>query len=300
MKAHFFPRVIHFATPLCCFTLALVVLTQATAQAGVSREWANSAGKKLTAEFLSHDVENATVTIKTDKGKTYTLKVNSLSEPDQQWLQERLAHLQQWVDKKGTSTAVKFKGHPLMRGRVFCPENFSLDRPPPVVICIGTGGDGSGLVRNLEKSLNKVGAMAIGTSGFGRTIKPEVRNERFKLLMQYVEEKLPHSDVYLMGFSDGVARCVDLACFHQAEWKGLLACSGGLDDSQELTDFPSRLKVVFSVGKNDFYNDKAIVSASSALSSAGATVQKVTFKGGNQLPPQEELDRLLKRFIDAG
>ena len=277
--------------------LTLFFVGVALLDAGTEREWENNKGKKLTAELTEHNTVNKTVKLRMKNGRSYVLKIDTLCEVDQKWLSDRQDKLATWGSKKNTMETIRFPGQPLMRGRIYCPAEFSVDAPPALIVFLGSGGDGSGMVMQLEKELKAAGVMAIGASGFSKSIKPELRQQRFDLLMNYIEENLPHSDIYLGGFSDGVARCVELAEYrNEVKWKGMLACSGKLDDAQDGSKLPKGLRVVVALGSYDS-NANKVASDSLILSKAGCVVSKISFDGGNQLPLGYDMAKVMKKLL---
>lgn len=285
---------------LATLFLTLALCWPSVVSAGTIREWTNTEGRKLKAELVKHDVEKGAVTLKNAKGRSYTLKVSTLSEADQKWLTDLQARLQAWESKKDKMETIKFPGQSFMRGRVYYPKNLPVDSPPALIVLFGAGGDGSGMVLQLEKELRAAGLMAIGASGFSKSLKPNQRKARFDAVMDYIDANLPHSKIYLGGFSDGVARCIELASYkNEVPWAGVLASTGKLDEGQNLNGLPDGLRMVVTVGNYDKTNASQVAEDSKALTKAGCVVSKMSFAGGNQLPLGDDMEKVMKQLLQA-
>lgn len=282
------------------FLLILALCWPSLLQAGAMREWTNAEGRKLKAELVKYEHAKGAVTVRTSKGRTFNLKVSTLSEADQQWLEELKARMDAWEAKKDTVEAIKFPGKSFMRGKVYYPKELPLNAPPALIVFFGVGGDGSGMVMHLEEQLREIGVMAIGASGFSKSLRTEQRQERFDALMEYIDNHIPHSGLYLGGFNDGVARCLELATYKkERKWKGLLACSPRLGEGVNLSGLAEDLRVVAIVGSHDKSNAEQMDADLQVMRNAKCQVSKQSFEGGNQMPPGEKMGEILTRLLGS-
>lgn len=291
-------------------TIALsfsALLTTQGAELQSIRDWTNTEGKVIKATLVSHDPQKGTVELKLPTGKTVSIKSDTLSGKDKEWLSSLPAQ----KGKKGdpaTLTEGKIGKATTIPGTddypeclVYYPSKLDIKKAPPLLILFDPCGNGAGLAHTLQKACDETGWAVLGCNQF-KNNEGELEKEFSKFwenLLTRLDELVFYDPdrMYLGGMSGGSVRAYtyssrtgDLA----RPWKGIIAMGGWLGKTATKLNCPTRMTVAMVNGDKDENARSYENRDSKILKRRQCKIKKFPFDGGHQVAPADHFAQILK------
>lgn len=292
------------ASPICFIAALLMISITPLATAGESRQWTNSSGRTIEAEFISFDAAADKVTIKLASGKEVTIDVNTLSEADQTWLGERQRKLDEAAaalkSNAGKIVQYQSEGDQSVSYHVYWPSSFDPSKPPAMIILFSPGGSGKGILGSVKDACEKLGWIGVGCDTFRNNTDEAVLDAKWRNLLPHIEKTVPHNPdlLYLGGFSGGALRAYDYSESTARPWKGVLAFGGWLGGKPTLKCAP-KMAVAIVNGDGDKGANGNIPQDEKVLRSARCNVKTFSFPGGHAIAPPEVIAEALEWLNSA-
>ncbi len=288
------------------FLVAGLVFGMGVVVSAEPRGWTNKEGKRIEAELVSHDTENGTIVIGRG-GKEFTLKVDTLSEADQEWLEEHAAALskeqeermEKWKALAGTTKSYSSEGEEAVSYHVYRPSNYDGDNPPPMIIMFSPGGNGKGMLGQVTAACEELGWVGVGCDVFKNGADDELLKEKFAVLLPHIEKTVQHNPerLYTGGMSGGALRAYQYTAAFKRPWKGVLAFGGWLGGATSL-DCPRKMAVAIVNGDGDEAANSHNDSVQAILEGRRCKVEIFQFPGGHVVAPPEVILKAM-RWIEA-
>jgi hypothetical protein len=283
----------------CVIHLLLTVSSMPLAIAGESRQWTNSTGRTIEAEFIGFDAAANKVTIKLANGKEVMIGVDTLSEADRTWLSERQRKLDEAAAavKANAGKIVQYQseGGQSVSYHVYWPAGFDPSKPPAMIILFSPGGSGKGILGSVKDACEKLGWIGVGCDTFRNNSDEAILDAKWRNLLPHIEKTVPHNPdlLYLGGSSGGALRAYDYSESTARPWKGILAFGGWLGGKPTLK-CASKMAVAIVNGDADKNANANIPQDEKVFRSARCNVKTFSFPGGHTIAPPEVIAEALE------
>lgn len=291
-------------------TMALAfsaLLTTQGAESQSIRDWTNIEGKVIKATLVSHDTKTGTVELKLPTGKTVSIKSDTLSGKDKEWLSSLPAPGGKKGDpatltegRLGQATTIPgTKDYP--ECLVYYPSKLDLKKAPPLLILFDPCGNGGGLARTLQKACEECGWVALGCSSFKNNdgdLEEDLKKLWTNLLANL--DKLVFYDpdrMYMGGMSGGSSRAYHYSAKtgeQSRPWKGIVAMGGWLGRNATKLNCPTRMTIAMVNGDKDENARSYENRDSKILKRRQCKIKKFPFDGGHQVAPDDHFVQILK------
>jgi len=255
-----------------------------------ARQWTDTQGRTIEADFLSYDPAAAKVKVRMANGNEPLLDLAKLSDADRTWVtdhvraeEERIAELKK---NAGKTVSMKSEGSEAVGYHVYYPTSFDPAKPPAMIIMFSPGGGGKDILGSVRAACEELGWIGVGCDGFKNGVDDSVLDPKWEELLPAIEKTVPHDPdlLYLGGLSGGALRSYDYAELTLRPWKGVLAFGGWLGRKQALGS-PADMMIARVNGDNDKKANAWIETEDPIFKKAKAKVKDFPFPGGHVIGP---------------
>lgn len=172
----------------------------------------------------------------------------------------------------------------------YLPSYYDATKKYPLIIAFDAHARGPLAVSRFKNAAELYGYVIVASNNAKnglRDINPIVNSLWDDVLSRF---SIDQQRIYTAGFSGG-AKIASSVAIYKGGVKGVIACGSGMPTpGQELT---KKFDYISIVGLNDF-NYQEINTLDKALTESGFVNQLITFNGGHEWPPIQEINKALQ------
>jgi predicted esterase len=166
------------------------------------------------------------------------------------------------------------------------PSDYGQKESYPVLFCFDPGGDGNAAVRNFAFASDLYGWIVVGSlDAKNGPWKPILKAQEAMLKDIKNRYTVDQDKYYAAGFSGGAGMSYTIAYNNPNNFKGVIACGGGLGQGK----IAKNIAVYHCVGKADRCAIKEIKKVYKKLERKGVASRTHIFVGGHSYPPNNVL-----------
>lgn len=284
----------HFYSRLALlFSLFCILISPLSANSEM-RGWNMKNGTALTAEILSVDEKNRTITLRTEGGEEKTFSFDDLGITDNAWVLEWI-EMNEELAAKVTELGGKlerFEGQGAKFKTAFYVYHPSGEadpaKPRPMLFLIDPSGNPKRyLLRHIEAA-EKTKITIISAEYFRNKRALGDMFDRFDDLIPVIEKSVPYNpnQLFLGGTSGGAWNAFNIAQrLQNRKVAGIYSNVGWLGpDPSEETPYPACRVALVNGDKDDAVEFESI-RVTRILQKRGCSVSLFAFEGGHQIPP---------------
>ena len=192
----------------------------------------------------------------------------------------------------GQQISQKTEGPKKVGYHIYVPGNYTKSSRLPLLVTFSPGGGGRGMMNTFKAAGEKFGWIVVGCdqlkNGLDRKDATPIEDE----VMDEILRRIPHSRLYLGGFSGGGMRCFTISRRRNDPINGIISLGGWMGGAKYYDDdYPKGMYVAIINGDQDKNANCWVKNDTAALRKHDAIVKYFTFPGKHQAAPAGTIEK---------